>query len=331
MSNLKMPELNKVHLAGRLTNDPHFQYTESGKAVARLNLAVNQSYKDKNNEWQQETSYVSVIAWEKTAEAVNEHLKRGSAVLIDGKLKSRQVKLDDGKSWTVLETVANMSPKADFMREFTKTVSERIQASYDKELEAFYKNIYDLLELSVQEKVIIIQSLEKSGEENGVRLTLTDEEKAENEKIVNLLKLKIRKGMPDIFKCNIVYLTKLIPLVDIFEISIDNESVKTLLSLKVQSKKIAKPINLKEGIIKALMVLNLVKYPVPRHSIIQEGREQMKEANQKINGALLSQLLSEVADARAEAEAQAEAEALNNSTSAGDDSELVSADASGEN
>ena len=231
----------------------------------------------------------------------------------------------------LLETVANMSPKADFMREFTKTVSERIQASYDKELEAFYKNIYDLLELSVQEKVIIIQSLEKSGEENGVRLTLTDEEKAENEKIVNLLKLKIRKGMPDIFKCNIVYLTKLIPLVDIFEISIDNESVKTLLSLKVQSKKIAKPINLKEGIIKALMVLNLVKYPVPRHSIIQEGREQMKEANQKINGALLSQLLSEVADARAEAEAQAEAEALNNSTSAGDDSELVSADASGEN
>jgi len=101
-----MPELNRVHLAGRLTHDPHFQFTESGKAVARINLAVNQSFKDRNGEYQQETSYVPVIAWEKTAEAINEHLKRGNAVLIDGKLKSRQRKADNGKSWTVLEVVA---------------------------------------------------------------------------------------------------------------------------------------------------------------------------------------------------------------------------------
>ena len=208
----------------------------------------------------------------------------------------------------LLETVVAISPKSDFMREFTKRVSERIQVEYDKELEPFYKNIYDLLELSVQEKVIIIQSLEKTGDENGVKLTLTDEEKAENGKIVNLLKLKIRKGMPDIFQCKLVYLTKLIPLADIFEISIDNESIKTLLNLKVSSKKSVKPISLKEGIVKALMVLNLVKYPVPKHSIIQEGREQMKDAHQRINGALLTQLLNEVAESRAEAEAAAEAE-----------------------
>jgi len=107
MSNLRFPELNRAHLAGRLTHDPDFHYTESGKAVARLNIAVNQSYKDKNNEWQQETSYVPVIVWEKTAEAVQKHLSRGSAVLIEGKLKSRQKKMDDGKSWTVLEVTAS--------------------------------------------------------------------------------------------------------------------------------------------------------------------------------------------------------------------------------
>jgi len=212
----------------------------------------------------------------------------------------------------LLETVISISPKSDFMREFTKTISERIQASYDKELESFYKNIYDLLDLSIQEKIIIIQSLEKTGEENSVKLSLTDEEKAENEKIINLLKLKIHKGMPDIFQCKIIYLTKLIPLADIFEMSVDNESIKTLLSLKVSSKKSVKPLNLKEAIVKALMVLNLVKYPVPKHSIIQEGREGMKEPQQKINGALLTQLVSEVADARAEVEAEAAAEAANN-------------------
>ena len=106
MPNLRMPELNRVHLAGRLTHDPDFHFTETGKAVARLNIAVNQSYKDRDGEYQQETSYLPVIVWEKTAEAVHEHLKRGNAVLIDGKLKSRQRKGDNGKSWTVLEVVA---------------------------------------------------------------------------------------------------------------------------------------------------------------------------------------------------------------------------------
>ena len=106
MPNLRMPELNRVHLTGRLTHDPDFHFTESGKAVARLNIAVNQSYKAKNGEYQQETSYLPVIVWEKAAEAVNEHLKKGNAVLIDGKLKSRQRKGEGGKSWTVLEVVA---------------------------------------------------------------------------------------------------------------------------------------------------------------------------------------------------------------------------------
>ena len=105
MPNLRMPELNRVHLTGRLTHDPDFHFTESGKAVVKLNIAVNQSYK-KDGEWQQEASYVPVIVWEKAAEAVNEHLKKGNAVLIDGKLKSRQRKGNNGKSWTVLEVVA---------------------------------------------------------------------------------------------------------------------------------------------------------------------------------------------------------------------------------
>lgn len=194
----------------------------------------------------------------------------------------------------LLGTVAAVSPKRDFLREFTKQVSKMIQDEYDPELEPLYKNLFHVLDLSVQEKVIIIQSLEKSEREDGVRLTLTEEEQKENQKIIKLLQLKIRKGMPDIFDCKAIFMTTLIPIEDMFKISVDNESLKVLLSLKVSSKRNAKPILLKEGIVKALMVLNLVKNPVPKHNVLQGEREHMKDPQKIINGTLLTQLLNEM-------------------------------------
>ena len=107
MQSIRFPELNKVLVAGRLTHDPDMHYTEKGKAMTRLHIAVNHSYKDSHGEWQQETTYFPVIVWEKTAEACHNCLKRGSAVLIEGKLNSRQRKGDNGKTWTVLEVMAS--------------------------------------------------------------------------------------------------------------------------------------------------------------------------------------------------------------------------------
>ncbi len=196
----------------------------------------------------------------------------------------------------LLELVVKVSPWGDFMRDFTKLIGKKIQNEYETDLEPLYENLFTILEPSVQEKVILIQSLDKSGEEGSVKLSLTDEEHEENQKIVNLLKLRIRKGMPHIFICKVIFQTSLIPIEDLFKLSIDNESLRVMLRLKITSKKNSKPFNLKESIVKMLMVLNLVSNPVPKNNLIQEGREHVKDPQQVINAAMLNQLLEETID-----------------------------------
>lgn len=105
MSALRFPELNKVVLAGRLTQEPETRLAESGKLLATLRIAINRSYRDRSGEWQQEATFVSVVAWGKTAEAAAAHLSKGSAVLVEGRLKSRAVEASGGNR-TLLEIVA---------------------------------------------------------------------------------------------------------------------------------------------------------------------------------------------------------------------------------
>ncbi len=100
--------------------------------------------------------------------------------------------------------------------------------------------------------------------------------------------------MPDIFDCKLVYMTTLIPIEDIFRIGVDNKSLQTLLKLKIVSPKNAKPTQLKDVIIKALTVLNLVTNPVPKHTIIQPGRDNMRDPQQAINGTELNRLLATI-------------------------------------
>ncbi len=194
----------------------------------------------------------------------------------------------------LLDLMESISPRREFLREFIKHSAERIQIEYEPDLEPFYQNMFHILEPSIQEKVILIQSLEKTGEDGSVKLSLTEEEKEENEKIINLLKLKIKKTMPDIFDCKVIFLTTMIPVNHLFKMSMNNQSLQTLLKLKVMSKRSTKPIALNENIIKVLMVLNLVSNPVPKNNIIQSEREHMKDPQQMINGQLLTQMLNEL-------------------------------------
>ena len=208
---------------------------------------------------------------------------------------SQEQEIDEGISARyVLNLIKKMVPHGDFVRDFTKQIATFIQQEYDQDMEPFYKNLFSILHPSTQEKVILIQSLEKAGEDNTVQLTLTDEEKEKTENMVNLLKAKIKGGMPDIFNCKVIFQTSVIPVDDLFRLSIDNKSLKVMLSLKTTSPSNAKPTNLQEVIVKALLVLNLVTNPVPKHSLIQPGRGHMKDPQQVINQAILNQLLEEL-------------------------------------
>ena len=86
-----MASFNKVILMGNLTRDPQVRYTPSGSAVAELGLAVNRSWFDKqSNSRKEETTFVDVTVWGRTAEIAGEYLSKGRSVMIEGRLQMDQ-------------------------------------------------------------------------------------------------------------------------------------------------------------------------------------------------------------------------------------------------
>ena len=81
-----MASFNRVILVGNLTRDVELRYTQSGTAVTKIGLAVNDRVK-RNDEWVDETTFVDITLWGRTAEVASEYLAKGSSVLIEGRLK----------------------------------------------------------------------------------------------------------------------------------------------------------------------------------------------------------------------------------------------------
>jgi single-strand DNA-binding protein len=82
-----MASYNRVILVGNLTRDPELRYIPSGTAVTEIGLAINDRRKGANGEWIEETTFVDVTLWARTAEIASEYLNKGSNVLIEGRLK----------------------------------------------------------------------------------------------------------------------------------------------------------------------------------------------------------------------------------------------------
>ena len=100
--------VNKVTLLGNLGKDPEVKYTPQGTAVAKLALATNERYKDKEGQWQDRTEWHNVVLWQRLAEIAGEYLKKGGKVYIEGKLQTRS--WDDkqtGQKRYMTEIVAN--------------------------------------------------------------------------------------------------------------------------------------------------------------------------------------------------------------------------------
>ena len=97
-----MPNLNKVMLMGNLTRDPELRYTPNNTAVANLGMAINRTWFNKQtNEKQEETTFVDLEAWGRTAEVLNQYLKKGRPLYVEGRLKLDQ--------WQDKESGANRS------------------------------------------------------------------------------------------------------------------------------------------------------------------------------------------------------------------------------
>jgi len=102
-----MASLNKVFLIGNLTRDPELRYTPSGTAVANFGLATSYKYKGQDGEIKEETCFVDIVTWNKTAENCSNYLSKGRPVFIEGRLQFRSWETDDGQKRTKLDVVAD--------------------------------------------------------------------------------------------------------------------------------------------------------------------------------------------------------------------------------
>jgi single-strand DNA-binding protein len=102
-----MASVNKVILVGNLGADPEVRYLPSGDAVANIRLATTDRYKDKTSgEMKEATEWHRVSFFGRLAEIVNEYLKKGSSVYIEGRIRTRKWQAQDGSDRYSTEIVA---------------------------------------------------------------------------------------------------------------------------------------------------------------------------------------------------------------------------------
>ena len=97
--------INHVTLLGMIVKDPELKYTQQGTAVARISLATNERFKDKD-EWKERTEWHNVILWARLAEIAKEFLKKGSKIAIEGSLRTRSWDKDGVKHY-MTEVIAS--------------------------------------------------------------------------------------------------------------------------------------------------------------------------------------------------------------------------------
>lgn len=92
-------DYNKVILAGRLTADPELKSTQGGSSVVTITVASGRKWKDKDGNQQNETEFSRVVFWNNTAQTIGQYLKKGSLVLVEGRLKTRSYEQDGQKKY----------------------------------------------------------------------------------------------------------------------------------------------------------------------------------------------------------------------------------------
>ncbi len=98
--------INKVILFGNLTRDPELRALPSGMNVVNFSIATNRVYKDKDGNKQEQTDFHNIVVFGRQADTVNQYMKKGSSVLVEGRLQTRSWDKDGQKQYRT-EVVAD--------------------------------------------------------------------------------------------------------------------------------------------------------------------------------------------------------------------------------
>ena len=97
----------RIVIAGNLGQDPEMRYTPQGRPVTTMSVATNRRWTNAEGEQQRETTWFRVVVWGKQAEACNQYLEKGSAVLVEGRMQNRSWEDQQGQTRWTWELVAS--------------------------------------------------------------------------------------------------------------------------------------------------------------------------------------------------------------------------------
>lgn len=109
MADLRLPNLNKFIVSGRIAHDLELKYTPKGAPVLRFILAVDRNYKDESDQWQKITSWIDCVAWNRWAENMANNAHKGTPLIVEGKVETH--------TWTDQNNVTRKSTEviADYI------------------------------------------------------------------------------------------------------------------------------------------------------------------------------------------------------------------------
>lgn len=113
-----MASYNRVILLGNLTRDPELSYTPSSTPICKFGLATNRKWRDQSGEMREETCFVDCTAFGRRAETLNQYMRKGRPLLVEGRLQFSQWTNQEGQKRSKLEVVVDNftfmgGPRAD--------------------------------------------------------------------------------------------------------------------------------------------------------------------------------------------------------------------------
>ena len=118
--------MNKVIISGRLTKDVEFRSTEIGTSVARFTVATNRNFKNKEGNY--DADFISCVAYRNSADFIAKYFKKGSGIIVDGRIQTGSYEAQDGtKRYTTDVVVENV--------EFNGTKKEDTQSEPQEEIQ----------------------------------------------------------------------------------------------------------------------------------------------------------------------------------------------------
>jgi single-strand DNA-binding protein len=99
-------DINEVRVMGNITSDPELRFTSSGTAVVNFSVATNRRFKQ-GDEWKDETDFHNIVVWGNTGQQLAQRCKKGTRVMIIGRLQTRSWEGQDGRKNYRTEIVAD--------------------------------------------------------------------------------------------------------------------------------------------------------------------------------------------------------------------------------